>query len=208
MQIRDNYLAKYYEKATIDQLADEYKQKGYNVQRDVKVDKFRVDLMAEKDGHFVYIEVVRKIMDREARRRVESMEVYFRNLPNSCLIIVPLRYSNDKQIEFNGLNEILFEYFIDDFPDELDELSTHTKLQVVDSVVIDSIKVYGCDIILKCSGQVGVEVQYGSDLEQEESQLSSMSYPFIFGGTVTWKDDKYVVTEVDYLRIDTGEYYR
>lgn len=207
MQIRDNYLAKYYEKATIDQLADEYKQKGYNVQRDVKVDKFRVDLMAEKDGHFVYIEVVRKIMDREARRRVESMEVYFRNLPNSRLIIVPLRYSDDKQIEFNGLNEILFEYFMDDFPDELDELSTHTKLQVVDSVVIDSIKVYGCDIILKCSGQVGVELQYGSDLEQEESQLSSMSYPFIFGGTVTWKDDKYVVTEVDYLRIDTGEYY-
>lgn len=208
MQIRDNYLAKYYEKATIDQLADEYKQKGYNVQRDVKVDKFRVDLLAEKEGQFVYIEVVKKMMNGEARRRVDAMENYFRNQPNSRLIIVPLRYSDDKLIEFNGLHEIFFEYFMDDFPDELDELSTHTRLQVVDSVVIDSIKVYGRDIILKCSGQVGVELQYGSDLEQEERQLSSMSFPFTFGGTVTWSNDKYIVTEVDFLRIDTGEFYR
>lgn len=208
MQKRDNYLARYYERATIDQLIDEYKQKGYNVQRDVRLDKFRVDLLAEKDGQSVYIEVVGKRQDGEARRRVEALDEYIRYLPNARLIVVPLRYSDEKQIEFKDLSGVLFEYFMDDFPDELDELSTHTRLEYVDSVDIDALKVYGQNIIIKCSGLVCVSLQYGSDSEQEDRPASLMSFPFEFEGTVTWKDDEYVVTEVDYLRIDTGEYYR
>lgn len=60
MPTRDNYLARYYERATVDQLIDEYKQKGYNVQRDVRIDKYRVDILAEKNGYSIYIEVVKK----------------------------------------------------------------------------------------------------------------------------------------------------
>ena len=101
MPKRDNYLAHYYEKATIDQLADEYKQKGYNVQREARVDKYRVDLLAEKDGQKVYVEVVRKRVAGEVRRRIEALEELIRKQPNSRLIVVKERYSDEKQIEFN-----------------------------------------------------------------------------------------------------------
>ena len=88
MTTRDNYLAPYYERATIDQLADEYKQKGYSVQRDARLVKYRVDLLAEKDGQKVYIEVKRKKMDAEARRRVAAIEELTRNMPNTRLIVI------------------------------------------------------------------------------------------------------------------------
>lgn len=208
MPTRDNYLAHYYEKATIDQLVEEYKQKGYNVQREARIDKYRVDLLAEKDGQNVYVEVVRKRVDGEARRRIEALEELIRKQPNSRLIVVKERYSDEKQIEFNNLNEILYNYFISDFPDELDELSTHSRLESVDSVVIDSIKVYGQDIIVKCSGQISVELQYGSDSEQEGGALPTMSFPFEFEGTISWVNDEYCVTEVDGLKINTDEFYR
>lgn len=208
MLTRDNYLARYYERATIDQLFDEYKQKGYNVQREVRLDKFRVDLLAEKDGQKVYIEVIRSRMDGEARRRLNALEEYIRNLPNSRLIAVPERYSEDRRVEFDRLNEILFERFMEDFPDELDELSTHTNIDSVDSVVIDTIKVYGQDIVIKCSGQVNVELQYGSDSEQDDLPLPCISFPFEFEGTVSWEDGEYRVTEVDNLMINTDEFYR
>ena len=208
MPTRDNYLAHYYEKATIDQLVEEYMQKGYNVQREARIDKYRVDLLAEKDGQNVYVEVVRKRVDGEARRRIEALEELIRKQPNSRLIVVKERYSDEKQIEFNNLNEILYNYFISDFPDELDELSTHSRLESVDSVVIDSIKVYGQDIIVKCSGQISVELQYGSDSEQEGGALPTMSFPFEFEGTISWVNDEYCVTEVDGLKINTDEFYR
>ena len=208
MPTRDNYLAHYYEKATIDQLAEEYKKKGYNVQREARIDKYRVDLLAEKDGQSVYVEVVRKRVDGETRRRIEALEEQIRKQPNSRLIVVKERYSDEKRIEFNNLNEILYNYFISDFPNELDELSTHTRLDSVDSVAIDSIIVYGQDIIVKCSGQVSVELQYGSDSEQDGGALPAMSFPFEFEGTISWVNDKYCVTEVDGLKINTDEFYR
>lgn len=207
MSKKKNYLARYYERATIDQLVDEYTQKGYVVHRDYKIGKYRVDLMAEKDGKRVFIEVVKEKMGGEARRRAEALEGLIRQQPNSRLIVVPLRYSDEKQIEFHDLNEIFFDYFLNDFPDELDELSSHTKLDSIDSVNISELKIYGQDIVIKCNGQVTVELQYGSDSEQDEKPLSTMSFPFDFGGTVSWMDDKYIVSEVDYLRIDAGEYY-
>lgn len=208
MKKRDNYLARYYERATLDQLEAEYRGKGYAVRRDVRLSGYRIDMLAEKDGQQVYIEVTSGRMDGTARRRIEALENTIRQLPHARFIVIPGRYSEDKEIEFDGLEGIIMQFFVEDFPDELDELSTHTRLEAVDSVAVDVIRIYGQDIVLKCSGQVTVSLQYGSDGEQEDGPTPTMSFPFEMEGTISWKDDGYEVTEVDSLRIDTGEYYR
>lgn len=208
MATRDKYLAHYYEKATIDQLVEEYRLKGYNVTREVRLDKYRVDILAEKDNSLTYIEVEGKRLDGSARKRLSEIENLVNSIPNARFIIVPARYSEEKSIVFNGLDDILYEYMMEDFPDELDELSTHTRIDEVDSVILDSIRIYGQDIVIKCSGQVSVYLQYGSDSDQEGMKPMTMSFPFEFEGTVSWVEDNYRVTEVDMLRIDTGEYYK
>ena len=208
MRRRDNFLAHYYERATIDQLVDEYKGKGYFVQREVKLGNFRIDLIAEKDGQKLLFEVTRGRQDAMYRKRIEGIEQMIRNLPNTRLVIVPARYEEEKEIEFNGLETVLQDYFMEVIPDELDELSTHTRIESVDSVAVDTIKIYGQDIIVKCSGQVSVSLQYGSDSEQDSRPAPAMSFPFELEGTVSWKDNRYEVSEVDNLRVDTGEFYK
>jgi hypothetical protein len=208
MRRRDNFLARYYERATIDQLVEEYKGKGYFVQREVRLGNFRIDLTAEKDGQKLLFEVTRGRQDAMSRKRIEGIEEMIRNLPNTRLIIVPARYEEEKEIEFNGIETVLQDYFLEVIPDELDELSTHTRIEGVDSVVVDAIKIYGQDIIVKCSGQVSVSLQYGSDSEQDGRPSPMMSFPFELEGTVSWKSDGYEVSEVDNLRVDTGEFYK
>lgn len=208
MRNRDNFLARYYEKATIDQLTAEYKKKGYSVRREMKFGNYRIDLVAEKDGQKLLFEVTRGRQDLTSRKRIEGIEESIRNLPNTRLVIIPTRYEDEKVIVFNGLETIILNYFMEELPDELDELSTHTRIEGVDSVVVDEIKIYGQDIIIKCSGQVTVSLQYGSDSEQEGHNAHTMSFPFEIDGTVSWRDDGYEVSEVDCLRIDTGDFYR
>lgn len=210
MTKRDNYLAQYYERATFDQLEDEYKQLGYIVQREVRLDKYRIDMVAERDGHSLFFEVKRSKMDVEARRRLEKLEEIIQAKPNSRLILVPVRYSEEKQISFDNIEEIIYNHFIGEIPDDLDELSSHTRIDSVDYVTLNTIKIYGLDIVVKCSGQVSVELQYGNDSEQERQDNMRMSFPFEFEGTVSWDMDNnnFIVSEVDSLRINTDEYYR
>lgn len=210
MAKRDNYLAQYYEKATIDQLVDEYKQLGYSVQREVRLDKYRIDMVAERDGYSLFFEVKRSKMDVEARRRLEKLEELIRVKPNSRLILVPVRYSEEKQISFDNIEEIIYNHFIEEIPDDLDELSSHTSIDSVDYVTINTIKIYGLDIVVKCSGQVSVELQYGNDSEQESQDNTRMSFPFEFEGAVSWNAEKnvYFISEIDGLRINTDDYYR
>ncbi len=89
-------MARYYERATIDQLVEEYKGKGYFVQREVRLGNFRIDLTAEKDGQKLLFEVTRGRQDAMSRKRIEGIEEMIRNLPNTRLIIVPARYEEEK----------------------------------------------------------------------------------------------------------------
>lgn len=210
MANRDKFLARYYERATIDQLEDEYRKQGYIVQREVRLDKYRIDMVAERDGYSLYFEVKPQKMDVEARRRLEKLEELIQAKPNSRLIFVPIRYSEEKQIFFDNIEEVIHNHFTVEIPDELDELSSHTRVNSVDHVTLNAIKIYGLDIVVKCSGQVSVELQYGSDSEQEGQENIRMSFPFEFEGTIRWDTEKncYSISEIDGLRIHTDEYNR
>ena len=74
----------------------------------------------------------------------------------------------------------------------------------------EALKIYGLDIVVKCSGQVSVELQYGNDSEQESQDNTRMSFPFEFEGAVSWNAEKnvYFISEIDGLRINTDDYYR
>ena len=57
MQIEKKYLLPYYEKAAIEQVAEQYKSKGYYVKKEARIGNYRVDLLAEKDEEKIVIEV-------------------------------------------------------------------------------------------------------------------------------------------------------
>ena len=52
-----DYLRKNYEKSALEQIADDYRDKGYKVDADVREGPFRVDLVATKGDEKIFIEL-------------------------------------------------------------------------------------------------------------------------------------------------------
>lgn len=204
--LRD-YLIKNFEKSTIEQLTDDYREKGYTVKTDVKVGQYRVDLAATKGGETIYIELKTHSENPEAKRRIKAMAEYFRTVPDAKFIVVVSRLPEEKKIEFDEIESILCEYFTLDFPSDLDALSTHTRIDDVHGVSISEIKILDGDLSVACKGMVGVTLQYGSDSEQEPGdEPMYMAFPFKFKGTINY-DRGYSVSDCDKLEIDTDAFY-
>lgn len=203
-----NYLQARYEKAAIDQIADDYKEKGYSIKKDVIVGPYRVDLVAHKDNETIYIEVKSRELSSSSKRRIKEMTDYFKSVPNAKFIVAISRYPEQKKIEFDELESILFDYFTVEFPSELDALSTHTRMDSVCDVTINSIEVGRGEIVVSCNGSVSVSLQYGSDSEQEDDELFVMSFPFEFEGTLKYEDDSYQIIDCRTLEVDTDAFYQ
>lgn len=202
------YLIKSFERATLEQLTDDYREKGYTVKREVLVGPYRVDLVASKGDENVYVELKTHGESSDAKRRIKEMADYFKDVPNSKFIVVVSRIPEFKKIEFDDLESVLAEFFILNFPSELDELSTHTMIDEVHDVSVSEVIIQDGELHILCTGMVGVTLQYGSDLDQEPGdEPMYMSFPFKFKGAISYDGSEYSVENCDDLVIDTDAYY-
>ena len=100
---------------------------GYQVCLNKKFEDFSVDLFAEKESDKIIYEfkfynttIHRNVYDRlqEITKEIGAkLKVVYINQPNE-----------DKEIEFMGIEDLIMDTINDDFPDELDRLSTHTTI--------------------------------------------------------------------------------
>ena len=203
-----NFLQATYEKAALDQIADDYKEKGYSIKKEVIVGPYRVDLVAQKGNETIYVEVKSRELSSSAKHRIKEMTDYFKSVPNAKFIVAISRYPEPKKIIFDELETILFDYFTVEFPSELDALSTHTRMDNVCDVTINSIEIGGGEIVVSCNGSVSVSLQYGSDSEQEDDELFVMSFPFEFEGTLKYEKGSYQIVDCKTLEVDTDAFYQ
>lgn len=205
--LRD-YLIQNFEKSTLAQIADEYKEKGYTIRKNVLIGPFRVDLAAIKDDEIVYIELKTHTESFEAKQRIKVMADYFKNVPKAKFRVVISRFPEIKKIDFYNIDSILYDYFILDFPSALDELSTHTSIEEVYGVDISEISIKSDSLYIICDGKVEVSLQYGSDLEQDaEEDSMCMSFPFKFKGVICHNGKEYKIKECEELEFDTDAFY-
>lgn len=88
------------------------------------------------------------------------------------------------------MGQLLFDYLLDNVPDELDALSTHTILEGISDVEIDSEDSCGEVITVKGKATIEVELNYGSDYDRRVGDGDSQNdyYAFVFITSIT--DDK------------------
>lgn len=205
--LRD-YLQKNFEKSAIEQIADDYRDKGYDVKTDVRVGPYRVDIAAYKGEEVVYVEVKTQQENPDAKRRIKEMVEYFKTVPYAKFLVMVSRFPEPKKIEFDEIDAVLCEYFTLEFPSDLDALSTHTRIDKVYGVIIDEIRIIEGDFKIVCKGMVGVTLQYGSDSDQEPGdEPMYMAFPFKFKGTISYDGKNYSVEDCDELEIDTDAFY-
>lgn len=154
------------------QIMDELIALGYRVTRGEAY-----DLYAEKGDDKRIYEI--KIGTKIDRRQYDRLQKIARE-KDAELYVVNMKLNDPKSIEYEEISRILFEDLESDFPDELDLLSTHTRIDSVDDVNLYSIDIKPGKMILSGDAHIAVTLQWGSDREIEDDDRMEQSFYFEF----------------------------
>lgn len=197
MRLDDKYLEMAYVEANIRQKTDELQKKGYQV-----IDDQFFDLLVEGKGEKLAYEFKyrnggnRRLQIGKLMEKAEEI--------GAELIVVYMARPDRDTIEFDELGSIIEEYFSVNFPEDLDVLSTHTRITEVYIESITNICLLEKNIQLSGEASVTVSLQYGSDRDQEEDDEESWTFPMGYDITMNWNKD---ILDMDY-NIDTDSFYK
>lgn len=138
------------------------------------------DLYAEKDEDKRIYEL--KIgKNKIQKKQFAALQAEAKKL-GAKLYIVYLEIPRSKEIDFEGLDQIIYESLLDDFPGEIDSLSTHTTIESVEDIEIDSINISDRIVKLTGSGTINVHLQFGSrsDLKNSDAIDDVSAVDFFF----------------------------
>lgn len=195
MRLNEKYLYQAYANAAIKQKEEELKNEGYTI---CSCKEF--DLLAEKDDKRKAFEFKFRGGSSEPNKIMQFIETAEKI--NADPIVIYMSVPGEDTIEFDDLGEFLQEYLVDNFPDSLDELSTHTRIEEVYIERILSIRLEEKCIMVEGEASLGVELQWGSDRENEDDNMY-MTFPMEFKAEFTWERE---IVDVDYC-INTESFY-
>jgi len=171
----------YLEAAKVEELASQYKTRGYQVFMDQPSSggNARYDLIVEKDGHRIAVEV-------KARSTLKSSAHEIRELREKAIQegfdefrLVIVNPPRERSIEVEGIEEILEEHIIEEHFSELADLSSGTSVDGVTDVDIESIEVAKNGLDIRGVASVDVTLEYGGGSERDGMSWGT-SFPFTF----------------------------
>ena len=206
MEINEKYQVLAAEIATKLELKDHYKSLGYSVYEEYRIGAVLLDLYVEKEDYKITFECKRKDNHFSSRNRFEEIRRYLKEQGIRLKVVIVPRQVK-RQIEVDGIEHTIFESFLLKMPSELDELSTHTILQEVNEVSINSITLHDDGYVeIAGSSEVIVELGYGS---RSDDVTFTDTYPFTFKGVWRYEDDgKLKLQELTNLKFDTSSFDR
>ncbi|MDR0603114.1 MAG: hypothetical protein LBG80_02275 [Bacteroidales bacterium] len=208
MEIKRKYFEKYLHSMAIEQIAREYSEKGYTISIDQNLGKYKADLIAKKENETIVIEVKSGKMTPEKKKAIKQLGDYVQKQGNYRFLVAIATPPKEKKLAIENIEELLFDYVLSNMPDELDELSTHTHIEEISDVDIDEIELSGNLNFVKGSGVVSVELQFGSDGDQDRNTglKTSDKFPFVFELTLENKQEKLQIVDVKKFEVDTSSY--
>lgn len=210
MEIQKKYMSKYLHDIAIEQIAEEYTLKGYVVTKEEQLGKFRADLIARKGNEQIVIEVKAGKMSSTTKEKLAGLADYISNLGGYKFLVVVATPPKEKKLNIDSIEQLISDYMHSHLPSELDELSTHTRPDEIADIDIDEISISGESIFVKGYGVVSINLQFGSDGDQDKGDglIGYDNFPFEFKMTLEYNDRKVlVIKEVDKLKVDTSSYY-
>ncbi|MES2329665.1 MAG: hypothetical protein V4539_08690 [Bacteroidota bacterium] len=210
MRIERKYIQQYIHSIAIDQIADEYRGKGYEVSLETNIGNYMADIVARKENETIVIEVKAGRMTKDRKKALAEIANYIRSIPNYTFLVVLASPPKEKKIEIEGIEHLLFTHFLNNLPDELDQLSSHTRVDDVADVEIEELEINQAGIIfLTGDGSVRVSLQAGSDSDNEGSEDLYSTFPFSFEIELEWNVTMWQIGNPDEaeIEVDTSSFY-
>lgn len=180
MEIRPEILDRHLADAAIEQLADDYTRKGFDVARDVPMGDARADLVARKGESLVVFEV--KTGDWTEERRAQAQHLRDRAVhEGGRFVLVMLPQPREKSVEVEGIKEILLRVVREQCRAELSDLSDSAEVVEISDVDLRSLSAGPEGIDVEGSAYVDLELHPGSGSNGKASgSTSAESVPLDF----------------------------
>jgi len=210
MEIKERYLSKYFHDMAKEQLYDEFTEKGYVVHKNKPIGSYEADLIAEKDNERIVIEIKSGRMTHDRKKRLADLANYVRSQEDYRFIVVVPTRPQKKHLEIENIEQLLLTDIIHNLPNELDQLSTHTRPDEVYEVDIDEVKIEEDYISVKGDGMISVDLNYGSDSDDlaANGYATSDCFPFNFTARLNFNPTtKNFEIEDTKVEVDTSSFY-
>lgn len=208
MEIKHQYKNYATESAACRQLADDYEKKGYDIHFDypIKLGSLKlaiIDLYVEKGDDKIAFEIKMNSPTQSERSQIKEILPWCKkNHVRFKLVIVNSPF--DKDIEIDNLEELMFEYIINEgIPSELDELSSLTELEDITELEYSRchLLVNG-EIRVQGNGRIAVTLNYDHDDEMRHHD----EYPFKFDVTLEYINHRLNINDLK-CKFDTKSFY-
>jgi len=201
MTLQPKYF-QYLESAKQAEVAEKLRSEGFVVEIDKPLNNVSFDLVAQKGSHKLAYAFKAGSSPRTSPASLVRLQEAARDAGLEFRIVV-VRPPQRSNVQVDHLTEQLTKYMTDEaFPNELDILSTHTRIEEVSEVEVSDVHIVQEAITVSGTGTVSVELKYGSD--SAESPSSGNAFPFQFSATL---DHHGRLAHVEKLAVDTSSFY-
>ena len=163
MKIGMNEILSGIEYTAIQKITKELVRDGFIVKNEFSPEqdnRLFFDLYAEK-GEDKRIYELKIGKNRIQKKQFAALQAEAKRL-GAKLYIVYLEIPRSKEVNFEGLDQIIYEDLLNDFPSEIDGLSTHTTIESIEDLEINSINISDSIVKLTGPGTINVHLQFGS----------------------------------------------
>lgn len=199
MEIKEEYIRNNWEKIVADQTYAMYLSDGYNVSREVLLERnLRADLLLEKDGKKTIVEILSRLRDSKAIMRLKKWA-------SEHGYDFKLIYANyapiERKIEFENFNYLFVEYLNQKHPDEFDEFGSYSNADDVLDVEFNCVKILKDSISI--SGICTIELNVRSDNDDDTDFIYYV--PCKFDVVCILNEKEWSISDVNVLEIDTSQ---
>lgn len=192
MEIRKGHYAKYLHDIAIDQIAEDYRKKGFKVNKEVSLGTYMADLVATKENQNIVVEVKAGKLTPDRKKKLAELADYVNELGNYQFKVAIAKLPQDKELKIDNLEQIFFDYFSENTPNEITKLATHT-IKEIPNIFLNKLVVSNNALIAEGSGIIRTKVQ----------SLADENIPFDFKVQLSFRDkgniqiDKFIILDID-----------
>jgi len=195
--------ADYLEAEKIEELAEDLRRSGYRVEREARLGNQQFDLLAQRDGERVVVEVKARSRLKESVEQLARLRAAARKAGIDVFRLVVVNPPREVDVTIEGLDWELTNYLNEHLPGELDEISSGTIVEGVSDIEIDLADIKRDGMHVRGRASVDVQLNYGGGVERDGLTETAI-FPLIFDINLgpDWK-----LEEANELHVDVDSFY-
>jgi len=150
------------------------------------------DLVATKENQNIVVEVKAGKLTPDRKKKLAELADYVNELGNYQFKVAIAKLPQDKELKIDNLEQIFFDYFSENTPNEITKLATHT-IKEIPNIFLNKLVVSNNALIAEGSGIIRTKVQ----------SLADENIPFDFKVQLSFRDkgniqiDKFIILDID-----------